>query len=138
MVHETQKIMGDESIRITATTVRVPVSVGHGESINIETEQKLTPDDAREILSASPGVTVLDEPNPDNPRNDPLERIYPTALDLRKPEYRDAVLVGRIRDDETIENGLNLWCVADNLRKGAALNVVQIGERVIAKGMVKP
>jgi len=138
MVHETQKIMGDESIRVTATTVRVPASVGHGESINIETEQKLTPDDAREILSASPGVVVLDELNPDNPRNDPLERTYPTALDIRKPEYRDAVLVGRIRDDETIENGLNLWCVADNLRKGAALNVVQIGEGVIAKGMVKP
>jgi aspartate-semialdehyde dehydrogenase len=138
MVHETQKIMDDTSIRITATTVRVPVSVGHGESINIETEQKLTPDDAREILSSSPGITVLDELNPENPRNDPLERTYPTALDIRKPEYRDAVLVGRIREDKTIENGLNLWCVSDNLRKGAALNVIQIGEGIIAKGMVKP
>jgi aspartate-semialdehyde dehydrogenase len=138
MVHETQKIMGDESIRVTATTVRVPAFVGHGESINIETEKKLTADDAREILSASPGVTVLDELNSDNPRNDPLERTYPTALDIRKPEYRDEVLVGRIRADETIENGLNLWCVSDNLRKGAALNVIQIGEGLIAKGMVKP
>jgi len=138
MVHETQKIMGDESIRLTATTVRVPAFVGHGESINIETEKKLTADDAREILSASPGVTVLDELNSDNPRNDPLERTYPTALDIRKPEYRDEVLVGRIRADETIENGLNLWCVSDNLRKGAALNVIQIGEGLIAKGMVKP
>ncbi|MFC1714465.1 aspartate-semialdehyde dehydrogenase [Candidatus Poribacteria bacterium] len=138
MAHETQKIMGDESIQVTATTVRVPAFVGHGESINIETERKLTSSDAREILSASPGITVLDEPNTGNPRNDPLERTYPTALDLRKPEYRDAVLVGRIREDETIENGLNLWCVADNLRKGAALNVVQIGEGLIAKGMVKP
>ncbi|HIE27573.1 TPA: aspartate-semialdehyde dehydrogenase [Candidatus Poribacteria bacterium] len=135
MVKETQKIMGDESIRITATTVRVPAFVGHGESINIETEKKLTADEAREILSKSPGIVVLDELNPENPRNDPLERIYPTALDIRK--YRDEVLVGRIRQDKTIENGLNLWCVADNLRKGAALNVVQIGEGLIAKGMVK-
>ena len=136
MVKETQKIMGDESIKVTATTVRVPAFVGHGESINIETEKKLTADDAREILSNSPGVVVLDAPNPDNPRNDPLERTYPTALDIRK--YRDEVLVGRIREDKTTENGLNLWCVSDNLRKGAALNVIQIGEGLITKGMVKP
>ncbi|MFQ6039420.1 MAG: aspartate-semialdehyde dehydrogenase [Candidatus Poribacteria bacterium] len=136
MVKETQKIMGDESVRITATTVRVPAFVGHGESINIETEKKLTADEAREILSQSPGIVVLDGLNPKNPRNDPLERTYPTALDIRK--YRDEVLVGRIREDNTIENGLNLWCVADNLRKGAALNVVQIGEGLIAKGMIKP
>jgi aspartate-semialdehyde dehydrogenase len=136
MVQETQKIMGDNSIRVSATTVRVPAFVGHGESINIETEKKLTADEAREILSNSPGIVVLDELNPNNPRNDPLERTYPTALDVRK--YRDAVLVGRIREDKTIENGLNFWCVSDNLRKGAALNVVQIGEGLIAKGMVKP
>ncbi|MBM3236798.1 aspartate-semialdehyde dehydrogenase [Candidatus Poribacteria bacterium] len=136
MVQETQKIMGDKSIRVAATTVRVPAFVGHGESINIETEKKLTADEAREILSNSPGIVVLDALNPGNPRNDPLERTYPTALDVRK--YRNAVLVGRIREDKTIENGLNLWCVSDNLRKGAALNVVQIGEGLIAKGMVKP
>lgn len=136
-VLETRKILGDEGIRVTATTVRVPVLVGHGESINIETEQKLSIIEVREILSDFPGVVVLDDPNPNNPRNDPLERTYPTAEDVRKPEYRDAVLVGRIREDPTIENGLNIWCVADNLRKGAALNVVQIWEALIDRGMIK-
>ena len=136
-VLETQKILGDDSIRVTATTVRVPVLVGHGESINIETERKLLADEAREILSNFPGVVVLDHPNPNNPRTDPLERTYPAAQDIRKPEYRDAVLVGRIREDPTIENGLNLWCVADNLRKGAALNVVQIWEGLIDRAMAK-
>jgi aspartate-semialdehyde dehydrogenase len=125
---ETKKILGDESIRITATTVRVPVFVGHGMSINIETVSNVTAEQALHLLSDFPGVTVLDTSVPDNPRKDPLERNYPTALDLRKPEYRDEVLVGRIREDATIENGLNLWCVSDNLRKGAALNVVQIWE----------
>lgn len=138
MVLETQKIMGDESIEISATTVRVPVLVGHGESINIETESKLSPVEARQILSNSPGIAVLDELNKDNPRHDPLERTYPDAFDIRKPQYRDMVLVGRIREDPTIENGLNLWCVADNLRKGAALNVVQIGELLIKRGIIRP
>ncbi len=137
MVLETQKILGDENIKITVTTVRVPVLVGHGESINIETERKLSADDARKILADFPGVIVLDNPNPDNPRKDPLERTYPAAKDIRKPEYRDAVLVGRIRKDMTIENGLNLWCVADNLRKGAALNVIQIWEELVKRGIVK-
>lgn len=136
MILETQKIMGDD-IRVTSTTVRVPVLVGHGESINIETERKLSADDAREILSSFPGVVVLDQLNPNNPRNDPLERTYPTAEDIRKPKYRDAVLVGRIREDPTVEKGLNLWCVADNLRKGAALNVVQIMEGLIERGIFK-
>jgi aspartate-semialdehyde dehydrogenase len=135
MVKETQKILGDARIRISATTVRVPVPVGHGESINIETERKLTAEQARGILSTFPGVIVMDHPNPDNPRHDLLERTYPTAEDIRKPEYRDAVLVGRIREDPTIENGLNLWCVSDNLRKGAALNVVQIWEGLLARGI---
>ena len=138
MVLETQKIMGDESIKISATTVRVPVLVGHGESINIQTENKLSPAQARQILSDSPGIAVLDEPNKGNPRHDPFERTYPDGLDIRKPQYRDMVLVGRIRKDPTIENGLNLWCVADNLRKGAALNVVQIGELLIKRGIVRP
>ncbi len=136
MVLETQKILGDDRIRISATTVRVPVPVGHGESINIETERKLTAEQTREILSAFPGVVVLDHPNPDNPRHDPLERTYPTAEDIRKSEYKDAVLVGRIREDPTIENGLNLWCVSDNLRKGAALNVVQIWEGLLKRGII--
>lgn len=136
MVYETQKILGDDTIRITATTVRVPVFVGHGESINIETERKISADEARQLLRDFPGVVVLDDPNPDNPRHDPLERTYPAADDMRNPEYRDAVLVGRIREDATTDNGLNLWCVADNLRKGAALNVVQIWERMIAQGLV--
>jgi aspartate-semialdehyde dehydrogenase len=119
---------------ISPTTVRVPVFVGHGESINIQTESKLTAEEARGLLSEMPGVVVMDDPFPDNPRGDPLERTYPTALDVRK--YRDAVLVGRIREDPTVENGLNLWCVSDNLRKGAALNVVQIGEGLIERGML--
>lgn len=135
-VLETQKILGDDQIRISTTAVRVPVFVGHGESINIETERKLTAELAREILSAFPGIIVIDHPNPENPRNDPLERTYPTAEDIRKPEYSDAVLVGRVREDPTVENGLNLWCVSDNLRKGAALNVVQIWEGLLERGII--
>jgi len=138
MVWETHKIMGDDTIKISPTTVRVAVFVGHGESINIETERKLTADEAREILSRSPGIVVIDELNTNSPRNDPLERTYPVPLDVRKPEYKDMVLVGRIREDPTIENGLNLWCVADNLRKGAALNVVQIAEGLIERGRLNP
>lgn len=134
MVFETQKILGDPTIKVTATTVRVPVLVGHGASINIETERKLSVAEAWQLLRDFPGVVVLDDHSPDNPRHDPLERTYPTAEDLRKPEYRDAVLVGRIREDTTVTNGLNLWCVADNLRKGAALNVVQIWEGLIQRG----
>ncbi|MGQ9571898.1 MAG: aspartate-semialdehyde dehydrogenase [Dehalococcoidia bacterium] len=138
MVWETQKIMNDDTIKISPTTVRVPVMVGHGESINIETEKKLTAAEARELLSKMPGVIVIDELNEGNPRNDPLERTYPVPLDVRKPEYRDMVLVGRIRQDPTVENGLNLWCVSDNLRKGAALNVVQIAEGLIERGRLRP
>jgi aspartate-semialdehyde dehydrogenase len=131
MVRETRKILGDANLPITATAVRVPVFFGHGESINIETESKLSADQARQLLSEFPGVTVIDHPHPDNPRKDPLERTYPTAEDLRHPDYRDEVLIGRIREDATVENGLNLWCVADNIRKGAALNAVQIWESLI-------
>ncbi len=137
MIQETRKILKDETMQITATAVRVPVLVGHGESINIETRKKLTAGEAREMLSGLAGIVVLDDPNPGNPRHDPMERTYPTMEDLRRPEYRDAVLVGRIREDATVRNGLNLWCVSDNLRKGAALNVVQIWEAMIQKGMVK-
>lgn len=120
MVNETRKIMGDDSIRVTATTVRVPVFVGHSESVNIETEKKLTANEARAILSTAPGVQVYD---------DPSRGLYPLAIDATG---NDAVYVGRIREDESVSNGLNLWVVADNLRKGAALNAVQIAEHLVA------
>ena len=118
MVHETRKIMGDQSIQVTATTVRVPVYVGHSEAVNIETERKLSANEARAILSAAPGVLLYD---------DPAHKIYPMPLEVAG---KDEVYVGRIREDESIANGLNLWVVADNLRKGAALNAVQIAEHL--------
>lgn len=120
MVHETRKIMGDQSIHVTATTVRVPVYVGHSEAINIETERKLSANDARAILSTAPGVLLYD---------DPAHKIYPMPLEVAG---KDEVYVGRVREDESIANGLNLWVVADNLRKGAALNAVQIAEHLVA------
>jgi len=116
---ETRKIMSDDSIRITATTVRVPVYVGHSESVNIETEKKLSANEARAILCEAPGVLLYD---------DPAHALYPTPLDAAG---KDAVYVGRIREDESVPHGLNLWIVADNLRKGAALNAVQIAEALI-------
>ncbi len=119
MVNETKKIIGDDSIRLTATTVRVPVFRGHSESLNIETEKKLTANDARAILSAAPGVVVFDAPE---------KNVYPLAINTAG---KDETYVGRIREDESIENGLNMWVVADNLRKGAALNAVQIAEKLI-------
>ncbi|MDX9745852.1 MAG: aspartate-semialdehyde dehydrogenase [Syntrophales bacterium] len=119
MVNETKKIFNDDSIGITATTVRVPVFFGHSESINIETERKITPQEVRELLASAPGVRVVD---------DPAKREYPLAIDAAGC---DDVLVGRIREDESIPNGINLWVVADNLRKGAALNAVQIAEVLI-------
>ena len=119
LLDETRKIMGDASIRVTATTVRVPVYVGHSESVNIETEKKLTANEARAILCEAPGVLLYD---------DPAHRIYPTPLDAAS---KDEVFVGRIREDESVPNGLNLWIVADNLRKGAALNAIQIAEELI-------
>jgi len=119
MLHETRKIMGDRTIQVTATTVRVPVYVGHSEAVNIETEQKLSANEARAILSEAPGVLVFD---------DPAHQIYPMPLDVAG---KDEVYVGRVREDESIANGLNLWGVADNLRKGAALNAVQIAECLV-------
>jgi aspartate-semialdehyde dehydrogenase len=121
MVNETQKILGDDSIRVTATTVRVPVLRGHSEAVNIETEKKLSAVDVREILSVAPGVTIIDAPE---------KNLYPLALDC---DGQDAVYVGRIREDESIDNGINIWVVSDNLRKGAALNAVQIAEVLIGK-----
>lgn len=119
MANETRKIFDDASVRVTATTVRVPVFRCHAESINIETEKSLSPNDARALLAAMPGVIVYDDPG----RN-----IYPLPIDVAG---KNEVYVGRIRADETIENGLNLWVVSDNLRKGAALNAVQIAELLI-------
>ena len=121
MVNETKKIMEDDSIRITATTVRVPVFYSHSESVNIETEKKLTADQVREILSKAPGVVVVDNPK---------KNEYPLALHATG---KDETFVGRIREDDSIPNGINLWIVSDNIRKGAALNAVQIAEILIQK-----
>ncbi len=119
LVQETRKIMEDDSIRVSATTVRVPVFHCHSESVNIETERKLAPNEARAILSTAPGALVYD---------DPQRKLYPMPIDAAG---QDAVYVGRIREDGSIPNGLNLWVVSDNLRKGAALNAIQIAEELI-------
>jgi aspartate-semialdehyde dehydrogenase len=121
MVNETQKIMEDPKIRVTATTVRVPVLHSHSEAVNIETEKKLTAREVREILSRAPGVAVVDNP---------ALAEYPLAI---YGAGRDETFVGRIREDESIPNGINMWIVADNIRKGAALNAVQIAEILIQK-----
>lgn len=119
MVNETKKIMEDNSIGVTATTVRVPVFFGHSEAVNIETEKKLTAEDVRKILSKAPGVIVVDNPK---------KFEYPLAIDAAG---KDETFVGRIREDESIPNGINMWVVSDNIRKGAALNAVQIAEILI-------
>lgn len=124
MVNETNKIFEDDSIKVTATCVRVPVFYSHSESINIETTKKLTAKEARAILANAKGVQLYD-----NPR----ENMYPLAVDATG---EDDVFVGRIREDESIENGLNLWVVADNVRKGAALNAVQIAEKLLEMNLV--
>jgi aspartate-semialdehyde dehydrogenase len=116
MVHETRKILEDDTIGVTATTVRVPVFFGHSESINIETKKNVSAQEVRAILERTPGVKVVD---------DPQNNLYPLAIDAAG---QDLTLVGRIRDDESIENGINMWIVADNIRKGAATNTVQIAE----------
>ena len=119
MIDETKKIMGDDSLRITTTTVRVPVFRGHSESVNIETREKINADEARVLLSKADGVVVLD---------DPSKQLYPLATEAAG---KDETFVGRIREDNSVENGLNLWVVSDNLLKGAALNAVQIAERLL-------
>ena len=124
MVHETKKIMGDDSIKVTATTVRIPVLYAHSESVNIETEKNISVDEVKSLLSEMDGVTVVD---------DPENNGYPLAIDATG---KDDVFVGRIRKDETIENGINMWIVSDNIRKGAALNTIQIAEKLIEKGLV--
>ena len=119
MANETKKIMADESIRVTATAVRVPVFRCHSESVNIETGKKISANEVRAVLSAAPGIIVYD---------DPRKNLYPLAIDVAG---KDEIYVGRIREDESIPNGVNLWIVSDNLRKGAALNAVQIAELLI-------
>jgi aspartate-semialdehyde dehydrogenase len=124
MVLETKKIMGDDSIRVTATTVRVPVVGGHSESVNIEFEKDFDVADVRALLEKSPGITVVD---------DVANLKYPMPL---MAHDKDDVFVGRIRRDETQANTLNMWIVSDNLRKGAATNAVQIAEYMIANGLI--
>lgn len=121
MVWETQKIFEDDSIQVNPTCVRVPVFFGHSEAVHIETREKITAEQAREILSAAPGVTVMD---------DCAEGVYPTPA--MESSGQDPVFVGRIREDISHPRGLNLWVVADNVRKGAALNSVQIAELLVA------
>jgi aspartate-semialdehyde dehydrogenase len=122
MIKETKKIMGDETILVSPTTARVPVRIGHAEAVNLEFERPITPLQAREALRKAPGVVVLD---------DYAKGEVPLPLHC---EGRDETFVGRIRKDPTIPNGLNLWVVADNLRKGAATNAVQIAEVLVARG----
>ncbi len=124
MVNETRKIMGDNSIKVSATAVRIPVIYGHSESINIETEKKITADEVRKLLQGKPGITVVDNPA----KNEYPMPIYAAG--------KDDVFVGRIREDESIENGINMWVVSDNIRKGAALNTIQIAELLIEKGLI--
>lgn len=125
MIFETKKILGDQNIKITATTVRVPVYYGHSESINIEFNKPCTAKQVREILEKAEGVVVQDDVN---------NNVYPMAVTA---EDKNEVFVGRIRQDDTVESGVNLWVVADNIRKGAATNAVQIAEKAIEIGAVK-
>lgn len=124
MTNETKKIMGDDTIRVTATTVRIPVMGGHSESVNIEFEEEFDLSEVRSILSGAPGVVLVDEPS---------QQRYPMPMDAHE---RDETFVGRIRRDESQPRTLNLWIVSDNLRKGAATNAVQIAEYLASKGML--
>ena len=119
MVNETRKIMGDPSIQVNATCVRVPVLYAHSESVNIETEKHISADEVRKLLSNAPGVMVVD---------DPEKKSYPMPV---AGEGKDDTFVGRIRQDESVKNGISMWVVSDNLRKGAALNAIQIAEHLI-------
>jgi aspartate-semialdehyde dehydrogenase len=125
IVNETRKILHMPELRITATCVRVPVPIGHGESVFVETTRKITADEARTLFGSAPGVMVEDDPH---------AKLYPTPHGVAG---KDEVYVGRIRNDASTKNGLALWLVSDNLRKGAALNAVQIAEQAIEMGVVK-
>jgi aspartate-semialdehyde dehydrogenase len=125
MVNETKKIMGDDAIRVTATTVRIPVMGGHSESVNVEFTKDYELNDVKQLLQSSPGIVVVD---------DPANQQYPMPMDAHE---KDDVFVGRLRRDETQSNTLNMWIVSDNLRKGAATNAVQIAEYLMGKGLLK-
>jgi aspartate-semialdehyde dehydrogenase len=124
MVNETKKIMRDNSIRVTATTVRIPVMGGHSEAVNVEFENDFDLTEIRNLLSKEPGIIVVD---------DPATQQYPMPKDAHE---KDEVFVGRLRRDETQPNTLNLWIVSDNLRKGAATNAVQIAEYLLEKKLL--
>src|ERR671926_828459 len=124
MMVETKKIL-DPKIKLTATCVRVPVFIGHSEAVNVEFENPITADEAREILRSAPGVVVVD-------KREPGGYITP-----HEAAGEDATYVSRIREDITVENGLAFWCVSDNLRKGAALNAIQIAEALVNRGLLK-
>ena len=124
MINETRKILGDSTIAISATTVRVPVMGGHSENINVEFSKPYSIDEARRLMADMPGVTIED---------DPSANLYPMPLNAWE---KDDVFVGRIRRDSSVENGLNLWCVSDNIRKGAATNAVQIAQMLLYMGLI--
>jgi aspartate-semialdehyde dehydrogenase len=124
MIRETRKIFSEPDLALTATCVRVPVFLAHSEAINVEFEEKLSAARAREILSASPGIVVVD---------DPARSRYPMPIDAAG---KDEVFVGRIREDPSLPNTLDLWCVSDNIRKGAATNAIQIAEKMIEMGLI--
>ena len=124
MVNETRKILRDERIRVTATTVRVPVYGGHSESVNVEFEKPFELADVRRLMAEMPGVVVQD---------DPANNVYPMPINAWE---KDEVFVGRLRRDESVDSGINLWCVSDNLRKGAATNAVQIAQVLLEKGFI--
>jgi aspartate-semialdehyde dehydrogenase len=124
LINETRKILGDPDIRVSATCVRVPVVTGHSEAVNVQTREELSPERARELLAAAPGVVVLDDPD---------AALYPLAI---VAAGRDEVFVGRIRRDPGHERALDMWIVADNLRKGAATNAVQIAELLHERGLL--
>lgn len=132
MVVETHKILHDDQMKITPTTVRVPVTIGHAESLYVETDRKITAEEAREALTRFPNIRVVDECRPTE--KDPHARTYPTPLDAAGASE---TLVGRIREDPFVETGLCMWVVADNLRKGAAQNAVQIAEELIARNCLR-
>lgn len=123
LVNETRKILSDDQIRITATAVRVPVNGGHSESVNVELKQSFDLAEVKQLLAETPGISLQD---------DPARNQYPMPLFAKN---KDEVFVGRVRRDESVDNGLNLWIVADNLRKGAATNAVQIAEYLLANGL---
>ena len=125
MVVETKKIL-DPKIKVTATCVRVPVFISHSESVNVEFEKELSAEDARKILREAPGILIVDTREPGG---------YATP---HEAAGEDATYISRLRDDPTVENGINFWCVSDNLRKGAALNAVQIAEVLINRKLITP